>query len=362
MRMFSVPRAFVLAAAIFSATAASANVDSEMPAVKRAIDAFVRPAYVEFLSHAAALRQSMDALCARPKPAALEMARSRFGKAVEAWSVAEIIRFGPITEQNRMERLLFWPDRKGIALRQVQAAIAQADPTVTEQASLAGKSVAMQGFGALEFVLFGTGAEDLLAETGAHRCAYGRAISSNIERIASDVSSDWSAAHGFAEVWAQPGPDNPLFKDEQEAMTELLEVFVNGLEMVRDVRINGFLGAAPAEDKPRSAIFWRSGHTVDSLEGNVSGLQSLFDISQIGGLLPEDKQWLAKSIDFEFDNADKVARQVRREPIADVLADPGLRAKLDYFRVVTTGLSDLFGRQLAAELNLTAGFSSLDGD
>ena len=34
----------------------------------------------------------------------------------------------------------------------------------------------MQGFGALEFVLFGTGAETLATQRGDFRCRYGEAI------------------------------------------------------------------------------------------------------------------------------------------------------------------------------------------
>ena len=357
----TVLRSLVLAASLLAATAASANVDSDMPAVKRAIDLFVRPANVRLLASSRAQYEEIRMLCRRPGKAALSMARSRFEKAVDALSEAEIIRFGPVTEENRLERLLFWPDRKGTGLKQVQAAIASDDGSVLDAESLAGKSVAMQGFGALEFVLFGTGSETLATAEGAHRCAYGAAIASNIETIASALSSNWSAAHGFAETWAQPGSDNPAFRDQTEAMTELLEVFVNGLEMVRDVRISSFLGQKPEDDKPRSALFWRSGKTVDSLAGNLRAMKALFDAAGFDELLPQDKQWLVDSIDFEFDNAANAARAVDK-PIEDVLADPELRSKLEYLRVVTTSLSDLIGRQLAAELGLTAGFSSLDGD
>ncbi len=62
-----------------------------------------------------------------------------------------------------------------------------------------------------------------------------------------------------------PGADNPLYRSDDEAMTELFNVFVHGLEMIRDVRLNGFLGDAPADDKPKQAIFWRSEATSSRL-------------------------------------------------------------------------------------------------
>lgn len=353
-------RGMFLSLALFVLGAGAAH--AERQEVRRAVQEYIRPAYVQLLAQTQALRQDMGALCKRPGEPALDVARTRFRKAVEAFSRIEFIRFGPITEDNRLERMLFWPDRKGTGLKQVQAALASGDPSVASAETLAGKSVAMQGFGALEFVLYGTGAEALTGKDGTHRCAYGTAIAQNLETIAGAVSGSWSGAHGFGQTWIEAEPDNPLYHDDSESLTELLSVFVNGLEMVRDVRLNGFLGKDAAGDKPKAALFWRSGLTTDSLAENVAGMRELFHIAQMGESLPEDMQWLPKSIDFEFKNAEGALAAVSRKPLEEVLADPTLRGKLDYFRVVTTGLSDLFGRQLADALGVTAGFSSLDGD
>ena len=101
--------------------------------------------------------------------------------------------------------MLFWPDRKGIGLKQVQAALADKDATAADPATLAGKSVAMQGLGALEFVLFGTGAETLAATGDAYRCAYGAAIAGNLETIAAELDDAWQAPDGFAALWAESG-------------------------------------------------------------------------------------------------------------------------------------------------------------
>src|SRR5690606_25449867 len=106
-------------------------------------------------------RTNMEALCRDPSQDNLDAARAGFAALVGAWSQAEIIQFGPITEDNRSERILFWPDRKSIGLKQVQAAIADHDESATDPDRISGKSVAMQGLGALDFILFGTGSDDL---------------------------------------------------------------------------------------------------------------------------------------------------------------------------------------------------------
>lgn len=348
--------AALLGSAILAAPAAAENA-----VVRSAVDGFVRPAYAAFHDATVTLEGSVDSLCGGAAEASLESARRDFRETVRAWSRVETIRFGPVTEANRLERILFWPDRKGIGLKQVQAAIAREDPTAADPKSLAGKSVAMQGLGALEFVLFGTGSEDLLGPAGAYRCSYGQAIASNLDMMAGDIETAWSAPDGIASQWANPGPDNPLYRSDDEALTELFNVFVHGLEMLRDVRLDGFLGETATDDRPKSAIFWRSAATTRSLAADLDGLAALFEASGLAGLLDAEEEWIAGSIRFEFANAGRVL-DATGDPVAEALADAGRRDKLAYARIVTSSLSELFGVRLSAALGLTAGFSSLDGD
>jgi predicted lipoprotein len=348
---------FLIAMAIAFASPARA----ENQVIAAAVSGLVKPAYGAFQTASAELSDDMDALCAEPSPDRLAAARSAFAGAVTAWSEAEIIRFGPVTEENRLERILFWPDRRSTGLKQVQRALAEKDATATDPATLKGKSVAMQGLGALEFILFGTGAESLAEPGENYRCAYGRAVAGNVEDMASAIVAGWQDPAGIAAQWANPGADNPLYRTDDEAITELLDIFIHGLEMVRDVRINGFLGEDADGDRPKQAVFWRSDAATGSIAANLRSMRRLFEASRIAGLLPQDATWIADSIGFEFDNADR-ALGAANGPVAEMLADPTRREKLAYARLVTSSLSELFGVRLAGALGLTAGFSSLDGD
>ncbi|MGO4839787.1 imelysin family protein, partial [Rhizobiaceae sp. 2RAB30] len=158
--------------------------------IGKSVDGFVKPAYAAFHGATNGLKSSLATLCATPTSANLDAARAAFRTTTDAWSRVEIIRIGPITEENRLERVLYWPDRKGIGLKQVQAVLAEQDATATDASTLAGKSVAMQGLGALEFVLFGTDS-DKLAAGDQFRCAYGSAISGNLDDISGKVQTGW---------------------------------------------------------------------------------------------------------------------------------------------------------------------------
>ncbi len=345
---------------LFSQVAHAATVDADVT-IGNAVEGFVRPGYAALHKATQELGASLDNLCANPATSSLSQARDAFSRTVDAWSEIEIIRFGPITKENRLERILFWPDRKSIGLKQVQAALAAKDTSVTDAGKLKGKSVAVQGLGALEFLLYGTGAEGLAGNDEAFRCDYGRAIAKNLDTIAGAVEAEWGSADGYGAQWRKAGPNNSLYRDDNEALTELLEVFVNGLELVRDQRLGGFLSEKSKNDKPRQALFWRSEKTANSLAGNMRGMRNLFITSKITEKLSENASWIGLSIDFEFRNAVNAA-DASKGSIADVLSDPKRRAKLMYFGVVTSSLSELFGTRLSADLGLTAGFSSLDGD
>lgn len=352
MRMLLIALAFVAIADPASA---------ENTVIAAAVEGFVKPSYAEFHSAASDLRSQMDALCSGQSADKHVATQGAFMALIAAWSRVETIRFGPASEDNRLDRILFWPDRKGIGLKQVQAALAEKDATAANPATLKDKSVAMQGLGALEFVLSGTGSEALDSPGDPYRCAYGRAVAGNIEAMAAAILAGWQAPDGIARQWASPGADNPLYRTDDEAMTELFNVFVHGLEMVRDVRLNGFLGQTAQDDKPKQAIYWRSGGTVLSIKSDLEGLRKLLDASGLAGLLPDDAGWIAQSIGFEFDNAGR-SSDLAAGPIAEVLGDTNKRKALEVVRLITSHLSELFGVTMAGELGLTAGFSSLDGD
>lgn len=352
--------ALVLPLLVLDGSPASAAVKAA-EVIQSAIDGFVRPAYASLHDHASSLTKAMHTLCNAPSQPAVDQARAEFSGVVDAWSAVEIIHFGPIADGNRLERMLFWPDRKSIGLKQVQAALSDKDPSATDPAQLPGKSVAMQGLGALEFVLFGAGAETLAGKDDPYRCAYGAAVAANIETMAGDVSTAWSKPDGFPALWANPGPQNALYHNGSEAVTQLVGVLIDGLEMVRDVRLKGFFGGNPDADKPKQAIYWRSENTGRALAGNLSGMDALFQASHLGDALPADTRWIADSVHVQLVNGAVAAKAVTG-PIDKALADPTMRKKLDYFSLVTTSLSGLVGEKITAAFGLTAGFSSLDGD
>jgi predicted lipoprotein len=331
----------------------------------QAVDGFIIPGYRDLAEATNALSEASAGLCKSPSETTLEAARSAFSSVVERWSAIEIIRLGPALEQNRFERFLFYPDRKSTGLKQVQAILAKKDESATSPETLKGKSVAVQGLGALEFVLYGTGTEVLSGKEGDFRCRYGLAVSQNLRSIAGELLAAWEKPDGIQAAWKEPGPGNPLFRDNREAATELLGVLVHSVEMIKDQRLRPFYAGTvhgtPDRGRPKLAIYWRSANTMPAISANLGGLQRLFDTAGMESLLPADSRSIAGSIDFLF-KALIAATDGIEGPIEDALADEKQRAKLDFIALNTADLLDRLNREFGGSIGLGAGFSFADGD
>jgi uncharacterized protein len=356
---------FLIATALSAAAQTAApdpmNEAAAPGVMQKAVDAVIRPAYADMHASAAKLTTAMTSLCSAPSAATETAAKAAFADTITAWSKIEIVQVGPVLDKNRFEHILFYPDRKGIGMKQVQTLIAKADEKDTTVADVAKKSVALQSLTALEYVLFGTGSETLAADKNGFRCRYGAAVAGNIEDVSGQLTSEWDDPNGVSSSWKNPGKDSADFMDSKEAITALLGILVHGAENVRDQRLETFYKGDPAAARPHMAIYWRSQNTWASLKANLEGLQALWQKAGMADLLPPDKRAIAGTIDTLL--AQLIATVGTINPnIEAAIADPAERAKIDKLRTdardLTTDFSDGFG----VDIGLSAGFSFADGD
>jgi predicted lipoprotein len=340
-------------------TLPDAKVNAVMTA---AVDGFIKPGYDAFSASAASTTKIVGALCAAPSAENYRAAQDAFRDTAKSWAHIEIVRTGPIIEQNRFERILFYPDRKSTGLKQVQGVMSKSDETATDPKTLATKSVATQGLGALEYLLFGTDAQTLAtAEKNTFRCRYAQAVAGNIANVAEEVSGIWDAPDGIQKAWEEPGPDNPAFRTGGEAMTALLGILVHGAEAVRDQRIETFYKGPDKAKFPKQALFWRSQNTWPSVIANIEGLKTLLATSNMVDLLPEKDKPVVAAIDKQLTAMTATAASVTPD-LEQAVADEGERQKLDTLlaegKDVISKLNDGYG----GAIGLSSGFSFADGD
>ncbi len=354
-------RIFVALIALFAAGFAHAEGDGHAyrPVVESLIADVIVPAHAAFTAAAEAEADTMAGLCAAPSPTGLENARAQFRDLVVAFSRIEMFRFGPAREDNRIERLFFWPDRRGRGLRQVQGVIATADESAASAQTLTGKSVAVQGLPALEFVLFANGSDALANEAG-FRCRYGESIAAVVADIARTLEAEWRGP--FAALIASSGPDNPAYRSHGEAFQDIMQAAAEQLEIANMHKIAPVLGETPQSAKPRLAPFWRSDATLPALRANIAGVAALLT-EDVAALLGEDAELVA-SAQFELRQADALIAPLAADPAGfeAVVKSPDGQRRLLAARYPIDGAETILSERIPAALGLIAGFNALDGD
>jgi len=329
--------------------------------ITQAVEQAIRPGFDAFDEATQAMHTDMSSLCEAPSDAALATAREGFRAVIIAWSRVELYRFGPLMTENRSDRILFWPDRKGIALRQVQAILANQDRSAIDPGTLRQKSVAVQGLGALELVLFGTDAETLTTGAAGFRCSYGRAIAAAVSEIAGHMKNEWADPSEISARLIRPSQDDADYRDSSEVLQQLVGVMAHGLEAIRDQRILPFLGRDGAKPKPRSALFWRSNLTLPSILGNFEGLEALLAESEIWQYAPTEQFWIGEGAKAAFAGVRLGGGRVTGT-VEQALADPAQRRAIGNLVIASQALGKLIGEELPSALGLSVGFSSLDRD
>ena len=356
-------RPFLIAASLICTAAPAAHAETDHGLIARAaLSQVIRPGYAALTQATTALDGKVEALCTTPSARALDQTKQAFAATVMSWSRVEIFRFGPVIKAHRYERLFYWPDPKGIGLRQVQRALADKDQTAADPATLAKKSVALQGLPALEYLLYGAGAETLnKGADGAFRCRFAAAIAANMANIAAEVEQAWGDDAPFTKAFLDPGPDDPLYRAPKDVTLELFKAFTSGIELVRDQKLGKPLGASAERAKPRLAALWRSGLSFQNMVGNLEAVRRLFTEGGFAGVVAQESPGVEASILFDIDRGIKVLSAIDA-PIADAVREPVLRAKLEALRVALKSARDTAGAMIARGAGLSFGFNAMDGD
>jgi predicted lipoprotein len=353
-----------LAIAIFVAGVTPAHADADHAAIATAsLEQYIRPGYAQFAQGTDALKQSVAALCGKPSAAALKDTQKAFAATVESWSIVEPIRFGPVAQEHRFERIFYWPDPKGLGTRQIRDALAKQDKSVTEPKSLTAKSVALQGLPALEYLLYGDGAATLEKDDaeGTFRCSFAEAVAGNLAGMAKEIVDGWQDGASYTKSYLEPGPANSAYHNPKEVTLELFKTFTAGIEWVRDQKLAKTLGPKPEQARPQLAPFWRSGLSFDDMAGNLSGVRDLFAKGGFAQVVHQESAGVEDSVVFDLDHAIEVLRGMDK-PVADAVRNEELRGKLEALRISLKAASTTAGDMISKGAGLSFGFNAMDGD
>lgn len=327
---------------------------------RRWVERSIAPGFQHLAQQSRNLQQHFEQGCIEADPAWLHKTSSGFESVVKAWSGVAFLRFGPLVEDNRYERLSFWPDPRGVMLRQVSGTLQQyqgEEPAVP----IGQSSVAVQGLPALEYVLYrdkGVLNHSLSADERRPLCRYAADLTKNIASVAGELSEAWLLPDGeYAQRFVKPGANNPVYRSNQEILSEGVKALSTGLQFVRDIQLAPPLMGSETKVAVKKAPYWRSGLTGPAIAASLTGMRTFVLAPD---LLPADQEWIVEQIEAELGRA---AQQANALPLADeAVPSPSLRQEWMLLGRIVDNAKDLTDADLALALGVNVGFNALDGD
>jgi predicted lipoprotein len=327
------------------------------------VDDYVIPRYAAFAERTVVLEASLQEACADGHLEAAESAAA-YNDAMDAWMAVQHLRFGPALLFLRYERIEFWPDKRGTVRRHLAQMLSERDPKALEPHSFASGSVAVQGFPALERLMYDS--DDAVWAT-PFGCQLVMTIGRNLHSIAEGLLADWRDGETpYAQVVKSAAEGNEHYFDTKEASLEFAKALRGALLLVEDYKLGRPLGDDAKSARTKRAESWRSARSLRNVLGNLKTARALYrdtgGISFSALLRGQPKgEALDRAISAALDRL-VAAMEAQPDSLVAALEQPDGWEKLDAVRVETGQLMGLLSGPLSEVLDLPIGFNSYDGD
>ena len=325
-------------------------------------DRFIIPSYRALVQATDAQEKAWIAFAAKRETSDIQPLIATYGGACDAWATVQLVKTGPISLFLRTERFAYWPEARNVTQRTLDALLASNDSKELTPDNFAHDAVAAQGLTALERLLFGSSPDknQLLIKaagrTGQWTTQVGTAIAHNLSLIAKDVLAEWTAPDGVRAAIAANKGWKMIFADAPEAARLLLTDLVAGFKLMHDVKLLPVLGANAGAAKPALAEAWRSSRSQRDLKVNLEAAQAMTKI--VAEPIPAAHK---PRIEALYAAAEKAMDAVPAD-LGEAAADPRRRARVDTARAAIKAVQTEIAKTLPADLGITLGFNSLDGD
>ena len=329
-------------------------------AVLAIVDRVVIPSYRALAQAADAQEKAWTAFTANRAAGDVQSLRAAYNATCDAWARAQLIKTGPLSLFLRYERFAYWPEARNVTQRMLDALIASNDPKELAPTALVRDSVAAQGLTALERLLYdGDNSVRLLkapGRPGEWRTEIGQGIARNLSAIAKDVLAEWTAPDGVRAAIAANKGWKMIFADTAEAASLLLTEQVTAFRLMHDIKLLAVMGASADVARPRVAEAWRSGRSQRNLKLNLESAQAMTKVW--AETVPAAHR---AKLDSLYAAALKAVDAAPAD-LGEATADPRRRPLVDSARAGIKAVQVEIAATLPADLGITLGFNSLDGD
>jgi predicted lipoprotein len=348
-----------LGLALLSLTLTACSPSDPQQQVSRALtDGVLLPIYSAWSEADRQLAASAQAFCTDQQN--LTEARLAFNTAQSAWAALQPALLGPLAEGNRAWQVQFWPDKKNLVARQVEALINN-KPTLTP-ADLDKSSVVVQGLTAYEYLLFDPAIDLSQAEQKARYCPLMVAIGEHQQVLAADVLASWQSADGMA-AQLKNFP-NARYAEAPEAVAELLRTQVSAIDGLKKKLGTPMGRQSKGLPQPYQAEAWRSQASLSNLGASLASAERIWLGAKQDGiqaLLSNEQSELKERINAAYNDTRQRLAAAQR-PLGELLSDEAGRAELSALYDSLNTLHRLHEAELAKTLGIQLGFNAHDGD
>ena len=318
----------------------------------------IMPTYSRWVEADRQLAVSALAYC--EGKASLETARADFLHAQKAWAELQPLLIGPLAEGNRAWQVQFWPDKKNLVGRQVEALVSGDKPV--NAATVANSSVVVRGLSAYEYILFDSKPDAANPEQKARYCPLLVIIADYQKTFAEDILKNWNSSKGMlAQMTKFP---NDRYADSHEAIADLLRAQVTALDTLKKKLGTPMGRMSKGIPQPLQAEAWRSQSSLKSIAASLAAAQTVWagvDNQGLRGLLGKDQKALADKIDAAYAESSKLLESNQRS-LSELLEDEAGRQQLNAIYDSLNVVHRLHEGELAKALNIQLGFNANDGD
>ncbi|CAM3588614.1 imelysin family protein [Thalassospira profundimaris] len=350
--------------------AAQADIPDEnyQPVLAHLLGTVMPPKLDDFHAATENLTSEFKDFCSDPDKGGLEDTQTAFHAAMDIWQEIQPWRMGPLVANGRDQHIEYWPDKHGTAARQFRKLMFDKPAPYTDPEQLSSASAALQGFPALEEVLFADDHGDQMIaadEDGVFLCQYGTAIATNLSTLSGELQAEWPE---FAPAMENAGPDSMDYPTAKFAATDLYRALHEGLLIISTQKLARPLGENAEDARASRGESPLAGRSLRNIEHNLIGLFAIYDGTW--GDVGEEGKGLAALIDnslldrsFKL-NWQTVANTFAELPpsVAEVLEQPDGYAVLTDLKGQIDFLTMLVENDVGGNTQLGGGFNALDGD
>lgn len=369
--------AMAIFAAMVAATVSVAQAAFDAATYRTLNDALVEdhivPRYAKLAEATARLNTLAERICDMPSSMSISDLRKAAIAAQDAWQQVQHIRFGPVEQDMRSTRIAFWPDVRKRIDRDLGEILHARNRESFMPERFPQESVVIQGFPALERLLFGKDAGRLLVDgtVDAHfRCAMVHAIAANLAAMSKAIYSGWTQGDdSYANAVSNAGAEFGIYPKAEEATLDMFKSLHAAVEMVADHKLGRPMGDSVEHAQPTRAESWRSRRSLENIRRNLEAAQAMYlgengsgskGFSRVVREVAKDRK-LDDLLRRAFAQTLATANSIDM-PLSQAVKEPAERAKLVKLKTEATALKTILAKQLTAALGIPLGFNALDGD